>query len=143
MKPRIMVGATLLALILLAPLALQAQMAGQQYLFHVDIPFPFVTAGTHLPAGHYHVYHPGDPNLVIIQKDDNRARAVMYVQVSDTDSKAASTKLVFNKYGDQYFLSQVWTERDREVHQTFKCRMERAMMAQVRKPLSVAIAAKR
>jgi hypothetical protein len=40
MKTRIMIGASLLVLMLL-PVTLQEQMAGQQYLFHVDIPFPF------------------------------------------------------------------------------------------------------
>jgi hypothetical protein len=134
MKTRIMVATTLLALILLAPFAGQAQMAGQQFLFHVDIPFLFVAAGTHLPAGHYHVYHPGDPNLLILHKDDNRARAVVYIQASETEAKAASTKLVFNKYGDKYFLSQVWTERDREVHQAFKCKAEQTLAAKLQNP---------
>ena len=132
MKSRIMVGATLLALILFAPLTLQAQMP--QHLFHVDIPFPFVAAGTHLPAGHYHVSHPGDPNLVIIQKDDNQARAVLYVKVSETDRKSTSTKLVFNKYADRYFLSQVWTEGDREVHMALRCKAEQNLAAKVEKP---------
>ena len=132
MKARIMVGAGLLALILFAPLTLQAQMP--QQLFHADIPFPFLAAGTHLPAGHYHVYHPGDPYQLIIQRDDNRARAVVYVHTSETDSKVASTKLVFNKYGDQYFLSQVWTERDRETHLALKCKAEQILAAKVDKP---------
>lgn len=134
MKARIMVGATLLSLILFAPIALQAQMAGQQSLFQVDIPFAFVAAGSHLPAGHYRVSHPGDPYLVVIQSDDNRARAVVYVHLSEADSKAASTKLVFNKYGDRHFLAQVWTERDREVHQTLKCKAEQVLQAKFEKP---------
>ena len=80
MNLRTMAGATLLALLLFTPIVLQAQQAGQQYLFHVDIPFAFTAAGNHLPAGHYHVYHPGDPNLLILQKDDNLARAVAIIQ---------------------------------------------------------------
>ena len=131
MKARIM-GTMLLTIVLLAPITLQAQIP--QHLFHADIPFPFVAAGTHLPAGHYHVSNPGDPYLLIIQKDDNRARAVVYVHTSETDSKVASTKLVFNKYGDQYFLSQVWTERDRETHLAFKCKAEQILAAKVEKP---------
>jgi hypothetical protein len=49
---------------------------------------------------------------------------------------------VFNKYGDQYFLSQVWTETDRQVHQCFKCRMEQTLMAQHPKLQLVIVAAK-
>ncbi len=133
MKARTL-GAILLTIALFVPLALQAQMAGQQYLFHVDIPFPFIAGGSHLPAGHYHLYHPGDPNLLILQKDDNLARAVVYTHVNETDSESAATKLVFNKYGDQYFLAQAWTERDRDMHAALKCRAEQTLAAKYVKP---------
>jgi hypothetical protein len=102
-----------------------------------------VAGGVHLPAGQYNVYHPGDPYLVAIEKDDGTARAMVYVHPSATNSNEASTKLVFNKYGDQYFLSQVWTEPDREVHQCFRCRSEKALMAQVPKPQQVVVASER
>jgi hypothetical protein len=108
----------------------------------MDIPFTFFAGGVRLPAGEYHISHPGDPYFVLIEKDDGRARALVYVHPSATDV-SESTKLVFNKYGDQYFLSQVWTEPDREVHQCFNSRREKELMAQAQKPESVAIAAKR
>jgi hypothetical protein len=141
MKTRIINLAALLALILLIPAALQAQMAIRQPMFWADIPFAFIVSGVHLPAGQYHVYHPGDPYLVVIEKDDGRARAMAYVHPSATNTGESSTKLVFNKYGDQYFLSQVWTEPDREVHQCFKCRLEQTLMAQVPKAQLVIVAA--
>jgi hypothetical protein len=142
MKTRIIHLAALLAIILVVPALLHAQMAIRQPLFRVDIPFSFVAGGVHLPAGHYHVYHPGDPYLIVIEKDDGRARAMAYVHPSATNADESSTKLVFNKYGDQYFLSQVWTEADREVHQCFKCRMEQTLMAQAGRRRLVVIAAK-
>jgi hypothetical protein len=143
MKARMIHLAALLVLILLIPPALQAQMAIRQQLFRVDVPFAFVAEGVHLPAGQYSVYHPGDPYLIVIEKDDGRARAMAYVHPSATSASESSTKLVFNKYGDQYFLSQVWTEPDQEVHQCFRCRAERMLMAQAGKPQLVVIAAKR
>ena len=143
MKTRMIHFAALLAIILLVPALLHAQMAIKQPLFRVDIPFAFVAGGVHLPAGHYHVYHPGDPYLVVIEKDDGRARAMAYVHPSATNADESSTKLVFNKYGDQYFLAQVWTEADQEVHQCFRCRAEQALMAQAGKRESVVVAAKR
>ena len=142
MKSRMIHIATVLVFMLLIPAAVQAQMPIKQPLFRVDIPFAFVAAGVHLPAGQYRVYHPGDPYLVVIEKDDGRGRATTYVHPSAVDSNQASTKLVFNKYGSQYFLSQVWTEPDREMHECFKCRMEKSLMAQVPKPQSVVVAAK-
>ncbi len=143
MKTRITHFAALLAIILLTQAALQAQIPIKQPLFRVDIPFAFVAAGVHLPAGHYHVYHPGDPYLIVIEKDDARARAMAYVHPAASNADESSTKLVFNRYGDQYFLAQVWTEPDQEVHQCFQCRAEKALMAQVGKSELVVVAAKR
>jgi hypothetical protein len=143
MKTRILNLAVLTALVVLLTAMLNAQMAIRQPLFRVDVPFAFVVGGVHLPAGHYRVYHPGDPYLIVIEKDDGRARAMAYVHPSVSKADESNTKLVFNKYGDQYFLSQVWTEADREVHQCFKCRMEQTLMAQAGKRELVVIAAKR
>jgi hypothetical protein len=143
MKTRIFNLAFLSAMVVLLTAMLNAQMAIRQPLFRVDVPFAFVVGGVHLPAGHYHVYHPGDPYVILIEKDDGRARAMAYVHPSASNPDESSTKLVFNKYGDQYFLSQVWTEPDREVHQCFKCRMEQTLMAQAGKRELVVIAARR
>jgi hypothetical protein len=48
----------------------------------------------------------------------------------------------FNWNGDQYFLSQVWSQADREVYQCSKCRMEQTLMAQAGRRQLVVIAAK-
>jgi hypothetical protein len=143
MKNRLFNFAFLIALVVLLTAALNAQMPIKQLQFRVDIPFAFMAGGTHLPAGQYLVYHPGDPYLVVIEKDDGRARAMTYVHASTTNNGEAATKLVFNKYGDQYFLSQVWNEPDQQVHHCFKCRMERELVAQASKPQVVVVAAKR
>ena len=98
--------------------------------------------GRGLPAGHYDVFHPSDPKQVILQKDDGRARAVVFVQVSQPNENTASTKLVFNKYGEQFFLSQVWTEYDRELHQVVKCKAEQNLQAKFGKAGVTTILAK-
>jgi hypothetical protein len=143
MKNRLFNLAFLIAVAVLLTAALNAQIPIRQPLFRVDIPFAFMAGGAHLPAGHYHVYHPGDPYLIVLERDDGQARAMAYVHPSATKNGEAATKLVFNKYGDQYFLSQVWTEQDREVHQCFKCRLEHHLMAEASKPQVVVLAANR
>jgi len=143
MKIRMMHFAPLLAAMLLIPAVLQAQMAIKQPLFRIDVPFAFMAGGAYLPAGEYLVYHPGDPYFVVIEKTDGRARAMAYVHPSAARTSESATKLVFSKYGDQYFLSQVWTEADQEVHQCFKCYREKELMAKSQQPETVAIAARR
>lgn len=142
MKPSMITLAALLVLILLIPATLQAQMAIKQPMFRTDIPFAFAAGGVHLPAGYYHVYHPGDPYLIVIEKDDGTARAMAYVHPSDVTVDDV-TKLVFNKYGDQYFLAEVWHGPDRQVHQCFKCQREKALVAQGQKLQTVVVAVKR
>jgi hypothetical protein len=142
MKRRTVHVAILVVLVLSLPGLLQAQMAIKEPLARVDIPFAFFAGSARLPAGEYHISHPGDPYFVLIQKDDGRAQVLVYLQPSATNV-SESSKLVFNKYGDQYFLSQVWTEPDQEMHQCFKSPREKELMAQAQKPESVVIAAKR
>ncbi len=143
MKTRTLNLIILVALVVLLSSTLNAQMAIRQPLFRVDIPFAFMVGSTHLPAGYYYVYHPGDPYLIVIERDDGRARAMAYVHPADTNSDDSSTKLVFNKYGEQYFLAQVWNERDQQVHHCFKCPMERELLAKTAKSEVVVVAAKR
>lgn len=143
MKTRILKLTVQIAMVVLLTTALNGQMAIRQPLFHVDIPFAFIVGGTHLPAGHYHVYHPGDPYLIVIEREDGQARAMAYVHPSATDPSQASVKLVFNKYGSQHFLNQVWTEDDPQVHDCFKGETEKGVMAQASKHRTVIVAAKR
>jgi hypothetical protein len=145
MKTRILKFTVLVATLVLVTAALNAQMAIRQPLFRVDIPFAFVVGDTHLPAGHYHVYHPGDPYFVVIEREDGKARAMVYVHPSATHPSGTSAKLVFNKYGIQHFLSQVWAENDPQVHYCFKGKMEteKEVMAHASKPQTVVVAAKR
>jgi hypothetical protein len=141
MKNRMIRFASVLAFVLVTSFV-QAQMPIKQLMMRVHVPFAFVAGGVHLPAGDYIVYHPGHPYLVVIETADGKARGMEYIHPSPTDPQASTTKLVFNKYADQYFLSQVWTEPDREVHRCFKCRMEKAMIARNSNPELVVVAAK-
>ena len=142
MKPLCVRLAFVLIVVLLIPVFVNAQMPIKQPLFRIDIPFAFVAGGAHLPPGQYFVYHPGDPYLIVIERNDGRARAMEYVHPSGVDAQLSSTKLVFNKYGDQYFLSQVWTEADSEMHQCFKCRTEQGLIAKSEIPQQIVLAAK-
>lgn len=141
MKVRTVHFAILIALLLSLPALVQAQMATKDPLFRINVPFAFMAGGVNLPPGEYLVYHPGNPYFLVIQDKVGRARAMAYVHPLGTRMNESTTKLVFNKYGDQYFLSQVWTQADQEVHQCFKCYREKELMARSEKPDTVAIPA--
>ncbi len=141
MKHRMFQLAIVLGAILLNTMSVSAQTTTKDTLLRAKIPFAFVAGGAHLPAGEYRVYHPGNPYIVVIENKDGTARAMTYVHPSAMKSGETRTKLLFNKYGNEYFLAQVWTERNQEVHQCFKCRVEQALMTQSRKPSVVVVAA--
>jgi hypothetical protein len=141
MKNRVVQLAAVFALVVLMTSLSQAQMPIKQLMMRAHIPFAFIAGGVHLPAGDYIVYHPGDPYLVVIETSDGKARGMEYIHPSASDAAASSTKLVFNKYGEHYFIAQVWTGPDREIHQCFKCRSEKALLAQNQRPKPVIVAA--
>jgi hypothetical protein len=73
----------------------------------MNIPFDFYVGGTHLPAGRYIV---GDtPMLLLISRKDGR-ESVRVLPVSTLRPKGDLTapKLIFHRYGERYFLSEVW-----------------------------------
>jgi len=141
MKSRVIRLAVLVVAIAFLPAFLYSQTLIKAPLFRVDVPFPFMAAGVHLPAGPYIVSHLG-PYLIVIETENGKARALLHVQIGNTGSYAG-TKLVFNKYGDQYFMAQVWTEDDREVHHCTKCRAEKLLEAQSRPPEQTVVLARR
>jgi len=142
MKSRMIRLTVLVVAIAFLPALLYAQSLIKTPLFRVDVPFPFMAAGVHLPAGPYLVSHV-DPYLILIETEDRKARALVRVEIGNAGSSVAGTKLVFNKYGDQYFMAQVWTEPDREVHHCTKCRAEKLLEAQSRRPEQTVVLARR
>jgi len=94
-----------------------------------NIPFDFIVGEKTLPAGEYTV----EPNrsdfdkVWLVQSRDGRTSALfttMPVRASETQEKA---KVVFHKYGDQYFLSQIWTPGDATGRELLMLRLEREL----------------
>ena len=77
----------------------------------IDIPFSFTIGDKTLPAGEYTV----EPNrkdydkVWLLQSKDSRASVLFSTMSVRANETQEQTKLVFNKYGEQYFLSQIWT----------------------------------
>jgi len=141
MKSRMIRWAVLAVAVGFLSTMLCAQMVIKTPLFRADVPFAFMAAGVHLPTGSYIVSHV-DPSLILIETRDGKARALVYVAIENSKS-STPTKLVFNKYGDQYFLAQVWTEQDQEVHHCTKCRAEKILAAQARHAEETVVLARR
>lgn len=98
---RIVVG----AVALLAALAAVAQNSSGKVL--VNVPFEFVVGSQHMPPGRYMVTSAADRFLRI--HDTEVADNQMFLPVNSIYSNSPKdAKLVFHRYGDTYFLAEVW-----------------------------------
>jgi hypothetical protein len=81
--------------------------AGKQ--FTVTIPFNFYVAGKTLPAGQYHVGRSTEDSAgLVLQGTDGRTGVFVLTRGIQTSEVQQQSKLVFRRYGDQYFLGEVW-----------------------------------
>ena len=71
-----------------------------------DVPFSFDLGGKALPAGTYTV-EPINSQAIAVRNVETRKAALINTESAERrDSQ--SPKLVFHKYGDTYFLYEVW-----------------------------------
>ena len=76
-----------------------------------NIPFDFTVEGKTVPAGTYTIGHEGySPELLLLQSNDSKLQMIVGSNAAENHQGANKTNLVFNRYKDQYFLSEIWVE---------------------------------
>jgi len=75
-----------------------------------DVPFEFVVNETTLPAGRYTLRRldQTEPQSLEIRSANGHKAVLFEAQNAQTPQIPRDPQLVFNKVGDQYFLSQIW-----------------------------------
>jgi hypothetical protein len=92
---------------LLALLA-TASAFGQQHRGVFDIPFEFSIGGKVMPAGQYEVTQPTGLRSMELTCSACKAGALFVTHPAGSyDASINESRLVFNRYGDRYFLSSV------------------------------------
>jgi hypothetical protein len=97
-------------MILALALIVSVPMTQAQARARATVPFGFSLDQKSMPAGAYEISSLSDTVLVVRNLDTSEARLVaesIHVQASGN----AHAKLVFRKYGDQYFLAEIWDGR--------------------------------
>ena len=138
----VMVTGCLLTLLLAG--SAQAQLPGT--VIHASIPFDFIVRGRTLPAGEYEVRRINDePIDLLIRNVGNKHDKAIFdtesVYVRTTPSKNV---LLFHRYGNSYFLSEVLTDGEQTGRELTPSRAERQLRRELAKnqiePETVAIA---
>ena len=77
-----------------------------------EIPFAFNADTAHFDAGSYLVnaYSTNRAMLEVKNRDGSGAAFVLASEFESNANSSRKSRLIFNKYGDQYFLSHVWME---------------------------------
>jgi hypothetical protein len=86
-----------------------AQIIGR---VEAQIPFQFHVGNTTLPAGTYIIHRLDSNDLTVmeISTEDGKMSALFDVEATQAKSAPEKTELIFNKYGDRYFLSEMFDE---------------------------------
>jgi hypothetical protein len=101
-----------------------AQIVGD---LDADIPFQFHVGNKELPAGKYRIYVQDDSDLTVMEitSVDGSSFALFQVQESDANAAPAKSELIFNKYGDDYFLSKLFDEGNPSGSKVIESRYEK------------------
>ena len=99
----------LLALIGLGLLLATASAYAQSGVVKANVPFNFIVNNTQLPAGEYRISPIGiASSAMAIQSPDRKAGLVFSPNACESLEPSKTTKLVFHRYGDRYFLAEIW-----------------------------------
>jgi hypothetical protein len=118
-----------IAMVILAGvMAMAAPAQSHRIPLRASIPFQFNVGNRTMPAGEYLVWAVSDDSSNValkIQSQDGKASAMLLMRTVE-GKVPESAKLLFNRYGNQYFFSQAWVDGDKTGLQTSKSRAERA-----------------
>jgi hypothetical protein len=99
-------------------LAVTTFASAQTIKVKVKVPFGFIVNRATLPAGEYVVQSVDDLGkvLAIRDLDTNTTNLVAFNSCTSLVS-ASQSKLIFHRYGDRYFLNQIWVEGNNLGHE--------------------------
>jgi len=100
-----------------------------------DIPFAFTVANHTVPAGHYNVTRLGETTLRI--SSPHGQGTVVLTHAVAGKAPESKGKMVFHRYGESYFLSEVWVADNGTGRKIFQSRAEEKL---ARKQIEMEIA---
>jgi hypothetical protein len=114
---------------MIAMLAVVSVIASSAAPLRADIPFDFILGKKTMPAGPYLVDHSLSGGTLIIRASNQKASAVVGTTTLNSVDYSEG-KLVFHRYGDQYFLAEVWTPGSDAGRKLPQSSLERELSAQ-------------
>src|ERR1700756_448704 len=125
--------AALVLAVTIYPAKAHAQIIGN---LEVNVPFQFHAGNTKLPAGKYiiHMLDNSDLTVMEISSADGSISALFEVQDAEANSTPGKTELIFNKYGNRYFLAKLFDEGNPNGSEVSKSRYEKRITQAASEP---------
>lgn len=123
-------GALALGTIASTPVA-NAQEPGSAIT--ATIPFDFQAGSDRLPAGKYQIDRLGD-HVLVLREWSKHATEAIAVYSASTSTASEDGKVVFHRYGDKYFLYQIWTPGSSVGNQCSTSKAEKEINMAVNRP---------
>lgn len=95
-----------IALFAIASLGTCSGAFAQDRALKANIPFDFAVGDTWMPAGEYTISTPYRDTLQFRSADRSKVATIMSTE-SYNESRGGNSEIVFDRYGNQYFLHQV------------------------------------
>ena len=99
----------LFALLGLGLLLVTVSASAQTVSLKANIPFNFIVTGKTLPAGEYTIQSLSTIARVLVLRSAQESGQMVMPNPCQSARPSEKSKLVFHRYGDRYFLSQIWT----------------------------------
>jgi preprotein translocase subunit YajC len=140
MKKQFLKGLTMLvsivALAFVTALVSNAQTRTRQV--RANVPFDFVVGDRVLAAGNYTVgtISRNSADAVSVRSSDGRHQTLRLTNAISENAKTKRARLVFHRYGNTYFLTQVWAAGESQGREMSKSKMERSAELELAKNAS-------
>jgi len=135
MKREFLKGFTMLVLVVTLALTLAVVSANGQSTANrvvANVPFEFSVGYKTLPAGDYSVRSIlSSGNGLLIQSTDGNISALRLSEATRSIKEKPKARLVFHRYGQRYFLAEVWNGVDNAGRQLTKSQEERALASEL------------
>jgi len=128
MKKDVIKGITMVTTIVAIAFATAVVSANAQStrILVSNVPFEFVVGDKALPAGEYRISSVFGKALTIQSADANDSATRLAIEIQPRNNRQ-QRRLVFHKYGERYFLAEVWSSADSMGRKLLKSRQERAI----------------
>jgi hypothetical protein len=92
-------------------------------LMKINVPFDFVVENQRMPQGQYTI-KPIQNGALLIRSVDGRFTSTVLSLPADLGTTATASQVVFYRYGDHYFLAQLWMQGQNTGREVLKGRAE-------------------